>query len=158
MFFKVHLNFVQGAGQLDGGDPGDTRSEFNKVSASARSISKAHRAEVYDHHMRTQLEESLWAMGEVIPFLVSLGLDNYFIHGYSSSTLSKKSFQKGLLEGLSETGLPFKADRLPLEDKIQDWQRGGEQASRPRGDALKIYESTRKRSLSLFIGLMIWIY
>ena len=51
-FAKFSLNFFQGAGQLDGEILETLWSEFNKVSASARSMSKAHRAEVYDDHMR----------------------------------------------------------------------------------------------------------
>jgi len=47
-FAKFSLNFVQGAGQLDGEILETLWSEFNKVSASVHSMSKAHRAEVYD--------------------------------------------------------------------------------------------------------------
>jgi len=61
-------------------------------------------------------------------------------------TLSKK-FQKAL-EGLSETRAAFQGltDSLS-EDKIQDWKRKGKQASRQRGDALKIYEVQQEKGL-----------
>jgi len=39
-------------------------SEFNKVSASVHSMSKAHRAEVYDDHMRDSNWKKLVGMGE----------------------------------------------------------------------------------------------
>jgi len=59
-------------------------------------------------------------------------------------TLSKK-FQKAL-EGLSETRAAFQGltDSLS-EDKIQDWKRQEKQASRQRGDALKIYEVQQEK-------------
>jgi len=63
-FARFSLNFVQGAGQLDGEILETLWSEFNKVSASARSMSKAHRAEVYDDHMRDSNWKKLVAMGE----------------------------------------------------------------------------------------------
>ena len=63
-FARFSLNFVQGAGQLDGGILETLWSEFNKVSASARSMSKAHRAEVCDDHMRDSNWKKLVGMGE----------------------------------------------------------------------------------------------
>jgi hypothetical protein len=51
-FPRYSLNFVQGAGQQDGEILETLWAEFNKVSTSARTMSKAHRAEVYDDHMR----------------------------------------------------------------------------------------------------------
>ena len=82
----------------------------------------------------------------MIPFLVSLGLDNYFIHGYSSSNTLKKVPKA--LEGLSETRAAFQGltDSLS-EDKIQDWKRQEKQALRQRGDALKIYEVQQEKGL-----------
>ena len=63
-FARFSLNFVQGAGQLDGEILETLWSEFNKVSASACSMSKAHRAEVYDDHMRDSNWKKLVGMGE----------------------------------------------------------------------------------------------
>ena len=56
-----------------------------------------------------------------------------------AQTLSKK-FQKAL-EGLSETRATFQglADSIS-EEKIQEWKWQETQASRHRGDSLKIYE------------------
>jgi len=63
-FSRFSLNFVQGAGQLDGEILETLWSEFNKVSASAHSMSKAHRAEVYDDHMRDSNWKKIVCMGE----------------------------------------------------------------------------------------------
>jgi len=62
-FAKFSLNFVQGAGQLVWEILETLWSEFNKVSAIARSMSKAHRAEVYDDHMRDSNWKKLVGMG-----------------------------------------------------------------------------------------------
>lgn len=51
-FPRFSLNFVSGAGQQDGEILETLWAEFNKVSRSARTLSKAYRAEVYDDHMR----------------------------------------------------------------------------------------------------------
>jgi len=64
MFCKVQLELVQGAGQLDGEILETIWSEFNKVSASVHSMSKAHRAELYDDHMRDSNWKKLVGMGE----------------------------------------------------------------------------------------------
>ena len=63
-FARFSLNFVQGAGQLDGEILETLWSEFNKVSASTCSMSKAHRAEVYDDHMEDSNWKKLVGMGE----------------------------------------------------------------------------------------------
>jgi len=58
--------------------------------------------------------------------------------------LSKK-FQKAL-EGFSETRATFQGltDSLS-EERIQDWKRQEKQASRHRGNALKIYEVQQEK-------------
>ena len=63
-FSRFSLNFVQGTGQLDGEILETLWSEFNKISASAHSMSKAHRAELYDDHMRDSNWKKLVGMGE----------------------------------------------------------------------------------------------
>ncbi len=45
------LNFIKGAGQLDGEILETLWSPLNKVSESTRSMSKAHRQEILDDHM-----------------------------------------------------------------------------------------------------------
>jgi len=58
--------------------------------------------------------------------------------------LSKK-FQKAL-EGFSDTRAAFQGltDSLS-EERIQDWKRQEKQASRHRGNALKIYEVQQEK-------------
>ncbi len=51
-FANFSLNFVRGAGQLDGEILETLWSGFNKISVTARAMSKAHRREIYDDFMR----------------------------------------------------------------------------------------------------------
>jgi hypothetical protein len=51
-FVKFSLNFVHGAGQLDGEILETLWAPFNSISASARTMSMASRQQLYDDHMR----------------------------------------------------------------------------------------------------------
>jgi Kyakuja-Dileera-Zisupton transposase len=51
-FSKWSLNFMKGAGHIDGEIMETLWSGMNKVSAAARSMSKAHRQETLDDYMR----------------------------------------------------------------------------------------------------------
>jgi Kyakuja-Dileera-Zisupton transposase len=62
-FTRHSLNFVKGAGQQDGEILETLWAEFNKVSVAARTMSKAHRSEVYDDHMRDWNWQKIVGMG-----------------------------------------------------------------------------------------------
>lgn len=51
-FSKWSLNFMKGAGHIDGEIMETLWSGMNKVSAAARSMSKAHQQETLDDYMR----------------------------------------------------------------------------------------------------------
>ena len=51
-FAKWTLNFMKGAGHIDGEIMDTLWSGMNKVSGAARSMSKAHRQETLDDYMR----------------------------------------------------------------------------------------------------------
>jgi hypothetical protein len=51
-FSKWTLNFMKGAGHIDGEILETLWSGMNKVSGAARSMSKANRQETLDHYMR----------------------------------------------------------------------------------------------------------
>jgi hypothetical protein len=51
-FSKWSLNFMKGAGHIDGEIMETLWSGMNKVSGAARSMSKAHRQETLDNYMR----------------------------------------------------------------------------------------------------------
>jgi len=114
-------------------------------------MSKAHRAELYDDHMRDSNWKKLVGMGEVDSLIASLGMNQYFKHGYSSSNALKKVPK--CLGRISETRATFRGLTYSLsEERIQDWKRQEKQASRHRGNALKIYEVQQEKGLESFIG------
>lgn len=65
-FVKFTLNFLRGAAQVDGEIMETLWAEFNKVSRNARSMTKAHRREVYDDHMRDSNWKKLVGMSMVL--------------------------------------------------------------------------------------------
>jgi len=121
------------------GDPGDTLSEFNKVSASACSMRKAHRAEVYDH-MRDSNWKSLSAW-----VCDSLYFIAWIYHYFYSSSNTVQKLLKRPWKACLRPGPLSRLDRVPLQEQIQDWKRQEKQASRHRGDALKIYEVPQEK-------------
>ncbi|KAI5987926.1 hypothetical protein EDC04DRAFT_2588965 [Pisolithus marmoratus] len=68
-FPRYSLNFIKGAGHLDGEILETLWAPFNKISPTARSMSQAHRQEVYDDHMRDSNWKKLVGIGEVFFFL-----------------------------------------------------------------------------------------
>lgn len=63
-FARFSINFMKGAGQLDGEILETLWSSLNKVSGSIRAMSKAHRREVLDDHMNDSNWKKLTKMGE----------------------------------------------------------------------------------------------
>lgn len=70
-FAKHSLNFIRGAGQLDGEILETLWSAFNKIAAFARVMSKAGRREIYDDFMRDSNWKKLVGMS-MYSSLVSL--------------------------------------------------------------------------------------
>jgi hypothetical protein len=59
-FWEYSLNFIVGAGQIDGEIMETLWSLFNKFAIMARAMSKWHRREILNDHMRCELEEDSW--------------------------------------------------------------------------------------------------
>jgi hypothetical protein len=66
-FSKFSLNFMKGAGHIDGEILETLWSGMNKVSAAARSMGKAHRQETLDDYMRDSNWKKTVGIG---PFLL----------------------------------------------------------------------------------------
>ncbi|KAI6105150.1 hypothetical protein EDD16DRAFT_1695749 [Pisolithus croceorrhizus] len=62
-FPRYSLNFVKGAGHLDGEILETLWAPFNKISPTARSVTQAHRRGVYDDHMRDSNWKKLVGLG-----------------------------------------------------------------------------------------------
>lgn len=63
-FSKFTLNFMKGAGHIDGEILETLWSGMNKVSGAARSMSKAHRQETLDDYMRDSNWKKTVRIGE----------------------------------------------------------------------------------------------
>ena len=84
-FSKWSLNFMKGAGHIDGEIMETLWSGMNKVSGAARSMSKAHRQETLDDYMR----DSNWKK--------TVGIGEFLIIFRNSSHLSSFKYQPYLL-------------------------------------------------------------
>jgi hypothetical protein len=62
-FPRYSLNFVRGAGHVDGEILETLWAPFNKISPAARSMSLAHRQEIYDDYMRDSNWKKLVGIG-----------------------------------------------------------------------------------------------
>ncbi|KAI6126956.1 hypothetical protein F5141DRAFT_1060598 [Pisolithus sp. B1] len=113
-----NLNFVKGTGHLDGEILETLWAPFNKVSPIARSMTQAHRQEVYDDHMR----DSNWKK------LVGIGEGFFFSEG--------RTYNK-CLEEMNQAYEQLTAVLDP--DKVSGWELDALRAEADRGQALDIY-------------------
>ncbi|KAG2108609.1 uncharacterized protein F5147DRAFT_799314, partial [Suillus discolor] len=117
-FARYSLNFIQGAGQVDGEILETLWAPFNKISPTARSMSQAHRQEILDDHMRN----SNWRK------LVRI-----------VKTLLRK--YKRANKGIEDTRLPFEELTGSLDViKVRAWEKDEEKAKDERGEHLDIYQ------------------
>ncbi|KAG1787048.1 uncharacterized protein HD556DRAFT_1312999 [Suillus plorans] len=117
-FARYSLNFIQGAGHVDGEILETLWAPFNKISPTARSMSQAHRQEVLDDHMR----DSNWK--KIVGIM---------------KTLLKK--YKRALKGVDDTKSPFDELTLSLDpEKISIWKIDEKKAMEQRGEYLDIYQ------------------
>ncbi|KAG2117531.1 hypothetical protein BD769DRAFT_1672572 [Suillus cothurnatus] len=117
-FARYSLNFVQGAGHVDGEILETLWAPFNKISPTARSMSHAHRQEVLDNHMR----DSNWKK----------------IVGIVKTLLTKYN---RALKGVDETKSPFdELTRSLNPGKILMWGIDEQKAMEKRGEYLDIYQ------------------
>ncbi|KAI6118046.1 hypothetical protein F5141DRAFT_1000067, partial [Pisolithus sp. B1] len=116
-FPRYSLNFVKGAGHLDGEILETLWAPFNKISPTARSTTQAHRQEVYDDHMR----DSNWKK----------------LVGLVPSLLKKYKASNKCLEEMNQAYEQLTAVLDP--DKVSRWELDALRAEADRGEALDIY-------------------
>ncbi|KAI6111664.1 hypothetical protein EDD16DRAFT_1710374 [Pisolithus croceorrhizus] len=116
-FPRYSLNFVKGAGHLDGEILETLWAPFNKISPTARSMTQAHRKEVYDDHMR----DSNWKK----------------LVGIVPSLLKKYKTSNKCLEEMNQAYEQLTAVLDP--DKVSGWELDALRAEADRGEALDIY-------------------
>jgi hypothetical protein len=136
-FTRFSLNFISGAGQQDGEILETLWSDFNKVSASARTMSKAHRAEVLDDHMRDSNWKKTVGIGE---FKLKVSYLNLKIPSSPNSVATLKRKLKLSEAGLAKTqdALDGLSSSLP-NALIEKWRSQEMSASLMRGNALDVY-------------------
>ncbi|KAI6011636.1 hypothetical protein EDC04DRAFT_2609807 [Pisolithus marmoratus] len=121
-FPRYSLNFIKGAGHLDKEILETLLAPFNKISPTARSMTWAHRKEVYDDHMR----DSNWKKG--CKFMPNITVP---------SLLKKYKNSNKCLEEMNEAYEQLTAVLDP--DKVARWESDALGAEADRGEALDIY-------------------
>ncbi|KAI6094077.1 hypothetical protein EV401DRAFT_1896503 [Pisolithus croceorrhizus] len=116
-FPRYSLNFVKGAGHLDGEILETLWAPFNKISPTARSMTQALRQEVYDDHMR----DFNWKK----------------LVGLVPSLLKKYKTSNKCLEEMNQAYEQLTAVLDP--DKVSGWELDALRAEADRGEALDIY-------------------
>ncbi|KAG1888625.1 hypothetical protein F4604DRAFT_1569672 [Suillus subluteus] len=121
-FPRFSLNFMTGAGHIDGEILETLWAPFNKISPTARSMSLAHRKEVLDDHMR----DSNWK---------KLSLLKKYCHA---------------LQGISDTQGPYEELTRSLDlDDVQEWKKAAEKVAQDRGELLDIYQLKMDKAPSM---------
>ncbi|KAI6097298.1 hypothetical protein EDD16DRAFT_1718515 [Pisolithus croceorrhizus] len=116
-FPRYSLNFIKGAGHLDGEILETLWAPINKISPNARSMTQAHRQEVYDDHMR----DSNWKK----------------LVGMVPSLLKKYKNSNKCLEEMNQAYEQLTAVLDP--DKVAQWESDALRAEADRGEAIDIY-------------------
>ncbi|KAI6009101.1 hypothetical protein EDC04DRAFT_2610741 [Pisolithus marmoratus] len=126
-FPRYSLNFIKSAGHLDGEILETLWAPFNKISPTARSMTQAHRQEVYDGHMR----DSNWKK--------LVGMVEFFLFSWREfpSLLKKYKNSNKCLEEMNEAYEQLTAVLDP--DKVARWESDALRAEADRGEALDIY-------------------
>ncbi|KIK31764.1 hypothetical protein CY34DRAFT_36943, partial [Suillus luteus UH-Slu-Lm8-n1] len=117
-FPRYSLNFIVGAGQVDGEILETLWAPFNKISPTARSMSQAHRQEILDDHMRNSNWKKL------------VGIVKTLLQKY-----------KRAIKGIDDTRVPFEELTCSLDvSKVSSWEKDEKQAMDQRGEHLDIYQ------------------
>ncbi|KIK11700.1 hypothetical protein PISMIDRAFT_122258, partial [Pisolithus microcarpus 441] len=131
-FPRYSLNFVKGAGHLDGEILETLWAPFNKISPTARSMTQAHRQEVYDDHMR----DSNWKK----------------LVGIVPSLLKKYKTSNKCLEDMNQAYEQLNA--VLDSNKVAQWELDALKAEADHGEALDIYLLRGDKGRSYLDGMM----
>ncbi|KIK34294.1 hypothetical protein CY34DRAFT_98279 [Suillus luteus UH-Slu-Lm8-n1] len=116
-FARYSLNFIIGAGQVDGEILETLWAPFNKISPTARSMSQAHRQEILDDHMRNSNWKKL------------VGIVKTLLQKYRRAN-----------KGIDDTKIPFEDLTRSLDvNKVSLWESDEKQAMEQHGEHLDIY-------------------
>jgi hypothetical protein len=135
-FAKFSLNFVHGAGQQDGEILETLWASLNKAAGSIRAMSKAHRQEVLDDHMRDSNWKKLILIGM---FLCSRISSQH--HSFLNPVKSLKKKLKKAVSSQKKSLDVFNALDSSVDQILrQIWLEQEHKASLLRGNHLNIYD------------------
>lgn len=133
-FARFSLNFIKGAGQVDGEILETLWVPFNKISPTARSMSQHHRQEILDDHMRDSNWKKMVGIGKYL-----FCSQNYLFTFQTVKTLIKKHTRA--VKGVKDTKLPFDELTHSLDgNKIITWERDEKLAMEKWGEHLDVYQ------------------
>jgi hypothetical protein len=146
-FAKWTLNFMQGAGHIDGEILETLWSGMNKVSGAARSMSKAHRQETLDDYMRDANWKKIVGIGEFFTTQNGSYFTKYFILVPTLLTKHKHS-----QDGLDSTQPAFDEltkSCLQRNLPIDTWRSAELLAMKKRGQHLRIFDISHEKAPTL---------
>ncbi|KAI6137144.1 hypothetical protein F5141DRAFT_1230928 [Pisolithus sp. B1] len=119
-FPRYSLNFVKGAGHLDGEILEILWAPFNKISPTARSMTQAHRQEVYDDHMRDSNWKKLVGIAEVPSLLKKYKTSNKCLEEMNQAYEQLTAvLDPDKVSGWELDALRAEADRAPTFCEVQ---------------------------------------
>ena len=148
-FSKWSLNFIKGAGHIDGEIMETLWSGMNKVSGAARSMSKAHRQETLDDYMRDSNWKKTVRIGEFLflKFIIDYSHYHFF---FSVPTLLTKLNRSQM--GLISTQPAFEEltkSCLQRNLPVESWRHDENLAMEERGERLKIFDINHEKAPTL---------
>jgi Kyakuja-Dileera-Zisupton transposase len=146
-FSKWSLNFMKGAGHIDGEIMETLWSGMNKVSAAARSMSKAHRHETLDDYMRDSNWKKIVGIGKFFFSQYQFLLIYYF---FSVSTLITKLKRSQV--GIASTEPAFQQldESCVLRNlPVEAWRFSEHLAMEERGEHLAIFDINHQKAQTL---------
>jgi hypothetical protein len=136
-FCKFSLNFILGAGHLDGEIMETVWSKLNGPGRTARSMSLAYRLQFLDHHIRDMNFKKMISMGEWSAVAVS----NHHHFDCTSVDSMLCSKLKRANAGIRATSKVYEEHCLYVgEEKQRQYMEKERKAQTERGEALRIYE------------------
>lgn len=146
-FSKWSLNFMKGAGHVDGEIMETLWSGMNKVSGAARSMSKAHRQETLDDYMRDSNWKKTVGIGK---FLFPKLFIDYLHYCFSVPTLLIKL--KRSKTGLDSTQPAFEqlTESCLLRNlPVESWKHDEHLAMEERGERLNVFDINHRKAPTL---------
>jgi len=146
-FSKYTLNFMKGAGHIDGETMETLWSGMNKVSGSARSMSKSHRQETLDDYMRDWNWRKTVGIGKFLHLKCKVYC---LLCHFSVPTLLTKLKRSQI--GLNSTQPAFDEltkSCLQRNLPVDSWRCDEALAMEERGESLKIFDINRKKAPTL---------